>query len=222
MADNIVISSGQTTATDDVGGVHVPRVKVQVGADGAAVDVRPPADSMPTDALVASGGLVYDRASAAWKLASSASRDGETVANVAASAPLLFNGATADRQRGNTEGTLLALASRTATTVSPTITNYNATGAIFYCRVTAPGTGNLLMQVYGYDAAGGVYFALASSATFSTSKAYALFPGAGAVATGSTDMIGGSDAPLPRTFYVQVVKSDGSAWTFGLGYSLIV
>lgn len=41
MADNVAITAGSGTsiATDDVGGVHYQRVKIGVGADGAATDV---------------------------------------------------------------------------------------------------------------------------------------------------------------------------------------
>lgn len=40
MADNITApASGSVLATDDIGGVHYPRTKISVGADGAASDV---------------------------------------------------------------------------------------------------------------------------------------------------------------------------------------
>lgn len=40
MADNVAFTpgTGATGATDDIGGVHYPRVKISLGADGAAVD----------------------------------------------------------------------------------------------------------------------------------------------------------------------------------------
>ena len=40
MADNVAFTpgSGATGATDDIGGVHYPRVKLALGADGVAVD----------------------------------------------------------------------------------------------------------------------------------------------------------------------------------------
>lgn len=42
MADNVTLNSGSggaTLSTDDIAGVHVQRVKIQTGADGAATDV---------------------------------------------------------------------------------------------------------------------------------------------------------------------------------------
>jgi hypothetical protein len=43
MADNVAITagSGTTIATDDIGGVQYQRVKVALGADGAAADLAP-------------------------------------------------------------------------------------------------------------------------------------------------------------------------------------
>ena len=41
MADNVQVTqgSGTTMATDEIGGVHYPRVKLSIGGDGAASDV---------------------------------------------------------------------------------------------------------------------------------------------------------------------------------------
>ncbi len=41
MADNIAATqgTGTTLATDDIGGVHYPRIKLSIGADGTAGDV---------------------------------------------------------------------------------------------------------------------------------------------------------------------------------------
>lgn len=43
MADNLNVTegSGKVVATDDVGSVHYPRIKISVGADGVAGDATP-------------------------------------------------------------------------------------------------------------------------------------------------------------------------------------
>src|SRR4051812_21405518 len=103
MADNSLRTpgAGETIASDDIAGVKYQRVKLTVGPDGTAVDVLIPADAM----TAANAGIV-------------------------AAAPELFNETTFDRQRGNTEVTLLASAARTTSTGTPTQTNWNARGAI--------------------------------------------------------------------------------------------
>ena len=58
MADNVTapVSTG-VFATDDIGGVHYPRTKLSVGADGAASDVST-ANPMPTTPMLTTGGNV--------------------------------------------------------------------------------------------------------------------------------------------------------------------
>lgn len=48
MADNVAITAGSGTsiATDDIGGVHYPRTKISIGADGSATDLSS-ANPMP-------------------------------------------------------------------------------------------------------------------------------------------------------------------------------
>jgi len=50
MADNVAFTpgSGATGATDDIGGVHYPRVKIALGADGSAVDAVAGAGAVST------------------------------------------------------------------------------------------------------------------------------------------------------------------------------
>tara|TARA_R110000772_G_scaffold25515_10_gene66506 strand:+ start:258 stop:968 length:711 start_codon:yes stop_codon:yes gene_type:complete len=50
MADNVDFTpgTGATGATDDIGGVHYPRVKISLGADGAAVDAVAGAGAVST------------------------------------------------------------------------------------------------------------------------------------------------------------------------------
>lgn len=60
MADNVTLNSGSggsTVATDDIGGVHHQRVKIQHGADGSATDVS---SASPLPINDASGSLTVD------------------------------------------------------------------------------------------------------------------------------------------------------------------
>lgn len=78
MADNFTAnpgSGGVTLAADDIGGVMVPRVKLQHGADGSAVDASPASPlpvALPTAAR--SAGLL--RATASGTVASGAKSAG--------------------------------------------------------------------------------------------------------------------------------------------------
>jgi hypothetical protein len=62
--------------------------------------------------------------------------DGATGIGVLADMPLLYNGTNFDRPRNNTEGTVLASASRAATPTISNITNYNARGIRLFLNIT--------------------------------------------------------------------------------------
>lgn len=194
MADNSLRTpgSGETIATDDVGGVKYPRSKLVIGADGTAVDVQPP------DA------------------------DGKAAASVLAVGGMMFNGATLDRERGNIQGTLLASAARTASTTSPAQTNYNARGVILMLNVTAAGTSYVQIAVVATDPVSSSGIAIATAAQFTTTgqKMLVCYPGVtDADFEGVTD---GRSVAIPRTWDGRVIKGDASSWTFSLGYSLLV
>lgn len=130
----------------------------------------------------------------------------------------LFNGTTWDRQRGNTELTLLASAARTATTASADQTNYNARGLHVAINVSAIGTSNLTVTVQGKDPISGTYYTLLAGANITTTgiNILKIYPGITAVANGSAADI------LPRTFRVNCVKGDGSSWTYSVSASLVI
>src|SRR5487761_1056201 len=121
---------------------------------------------------------------------------------------------------GNTEGTLLAGAARTATTHSPNQTNYNARGVTLFLNVTSapgsPGSGSgLYAQLWLVDPVSG----LASVATsFGASKqtttglyVYQYYP------AGVTAGVGNSNGVLTRTWYVAVVHGNSDSYTYTLG-----
>jgi hypothetical protein len=148
--------------------------------------------------------------------------DGVATANLLGAAPVLYNGTTGDWQRGNTEGTLLASAARTATTVAANQTNYNHRGVQVCISITVAGTGNLTLQVVGQIGGNGTWTRiLASYGPITTTGIYLaeLYPGVGAASDEVADRTSGA---VPRTWYSQIAHSDGSSWTYSLGYSLIV
>lgn len=115
MADNITTTpgTGATIAADDVGGILHQRIKLGLGADGAAADLQgPDADGLAASRNLPAGGMRW-------------------------------NGASWDRERGNLEGTLLASAARTVSTASALQTNYNHRGVILELTVTSAGTGTV-------------------------------------------------------------------------------
>lgn len=65
MADNSLRTPGvgESIASDDIAGVKHQRVKIGVGADGAAVDVQPPdADAKASSSIVSAGPMLYNSA----------------------------------------------------------------------------------------------------------------------------------------------------------------
>ena len=191
MSDGVSVTagSGTTVATDDIGGVHYQRNKLVIGADGTAVDVQPP------DA------------------------DGKGATSIVSVEGMLYNGSTFDRQRGNTEGTLLASAARTATTGSATQTNHNAKGVICTINVTVAGTGNLTLTVFAIDPVAGPWSQLVASGAISTATYQTIVAYPGAVTSGG---VTAASLPLPRTWFARVAHTDASSWTYSVSFSTIV
>lgn len=132
--------------------------------------------------------------------------------------PMLFNGTTWDRQRGNNNLTLLASAARTATTTSADQVNYNARGAHFYINVTAAGTSTLTVSIQVKDPISGNYITVLTSAalTGTGTTALKIYPGITGVSNSSA-----SDT-LARDFRVNCVKGDASSWTYSVSASLVI
>ena len=145
-----------------------------------------------------------------------------TVPSIAAKAQL-YNEATGqwERAQGNSQDTvLLATAARTGGAVTPVQTNRNARGAVLMFRA-ALGTGSGTAAVYLREESASPIGGWEGM----TPQTYVLivYPGA---STAAGQIIGGGkmplSVPLPRRWYAEVVKSDGSSWTYGLTYYLIV
>lgn len=134
-----------------------------------------------------------------------------------------YNEATYDRWRNNTEGTLLASAARTETTVSSTQTNYNSRGVMLFFNVSvASGTGGLTLRLTGVDPVTGTHYSMLVSTAFITTggRSYIIYPGVSTAAV--NDVTGTSSFMVPRQWGVRVVHSDASSYTYSIGYSLIL
>lgn len=132
---------------------------------------------------------------------------------------LLFNETTYDRPRNNTKGTLLASQARTATTISPTITNYNATGIMIVLNVTTIGTGNLNILFQELNPATNGNYTLAVSANITTTGEFivAIRPGISSTGGGGV-VINAVSMQVPKTLDVAVQHTDASSWTYSLSY----
>lgn len=172
-------------------------------------------------------GVTLVRSSDGNEYANSLPGDGDSASLqslMAAARNQTYNGSTWDRQRGNVEGTLLASAARTATTTSPTQTNYNARGVLVGISVTVVGTGNLTPSIRATDPVSADAYVLLSGGPITTTGrwGFLVYPGAPTVAFGASGTVQSVGLALPRTWYVQVTHSDGSGWTYSLSFAYVV
>ena len=131
----------------------------------------------------------------------------------------LYNSSTWDRQRNNTDLTILASAARTATASSADITNYNGRGAHIVINVTAvTSTPSVVFTVEGKDALSSAYYTILTSAaiTGTGTTALTVYPGATAAANVAVSQI------LPRTWRVTATHGDADSITFSVGASVVL
>ena len=165
---------------------------------------------------------VYDPVSGLFYLERAATQDGVAVQNVVLESPALFNGATADRQRGNVDtGALVTLAAASAGGNSADVTNYNGRGLQLGVNITAlaGSAPTLTVTVQGKDAASGQYYTLLQSAALAAVgfTLLTVYPGAPAAANVSSPQV------LPRTFRVlYAIGGTTPGVTATVGASVIV
>ena len=114
-------------------------------------------------------------------------------------------------------GVGLPSASRTATTTSADITNFNGTGILIYFDVTGVATSDIKCRIEGKDPASGKYYTILESASVTTvsTNVYRVNPDLTAAAnTIAKDMI-------PRTFRFLMTHANANATTYSVGYSLV-
>lgn len=114
--------------------------------------------------------------------------------------------------------TLLASASRNATTNSPAQLNYNNRGVLLFLNVTvASGTGGLQMQPQAQDPVSGTWVDTAGSTTAVTATGettYWIYPVT--FAGTSSSITTKAQAPLPANWRVVVIAGDSSSYTYSL------
>jgi hypothetical protein len=150
-----------------------------------------------------------------------ASLDAQSVLNILAASPGLYNGATIDRMRNNTDVTLLASAARAATQTSADQVNYNGRGIKMWVDITSAGTATLTPAILGKDPASGKYISIITSAALSSNNTYTytIYPGAAGPGTSPTFF---ANDILPRTFQIVTTYGGSGNITYSVGYSLIL
>lgn len=226
MADNSsrldALGATESVAADEIGGVKYQRVKVALGADGTAADWREPQDGL-TSGFGGNGVMLFNSVTSTWYPAHGTHADGVSGAYAQLSGQALYNGASIDRQRGNTEATLLASASRTATVTSATVTNHNARGVLLCLNISvAPGAQTLTPAVQWVEPTSAATPTLATFPTVSSvgTVAYLLYPGA--AETVAVTNLETQALPLPRSWRLVVTHSAAGAWTYSVGYALVL
>lgn len=146
--------------------------------------------------------------------------------------PMLYNGTTWDRQRGNDVGqTLLASAARTSATYGSTQTNYNARGVILTMTITAaPNTAETLGLFYvpvdPLVAGTSNWPCMLTSPAGSTIQAGAtlrlfVYPGASTTPDNST-LNKAYAHPVPRSWTGGGNPSSSGSWTYAIGFQYVV
>ena len=127
---------------------------------------------------------------------------------------MLYNGTNWDRKRGNTEGTLLASAARTASVNSADVTIHNACKlAVFLNATVVSGTSPTLdVVVKAKDIVSGKYFTIGTFTQVTAIGSQALFIGSGADTKFAT-----------RTIRAEcTIGGTTPSFTFSVGYAATV
>jgi hypothetical protein len=244
-ATNIATGIAATTATAsgiyraDVRGLSFVRARISAIGGGGVVSVKATAVDMPgpvgTSAVAGSGAetsgaiattgvdrvMLYTFTSTGQVLpvlAPTSLGDANSLAYGTLGGSWLYNGATWDRQRNNTDVTLLASAARTGTPAKVDQTNYNARGIQVVIDVTAvTATPAITVTIQGKDAASGKYYTILASTAIATVTTTVLrvYPGGVVAANASANDV------IPRTFAIDCVHGDADSATYTVGYSLI-
>ena len=140
--------------------------------------------------------------------------------------PFLFNETTWDRGRNNTEITVLASGTRSASASSADLTNYNARGVMFMVDITARTVGatpRITVGLQWKDLESGSYDILFQQTAFDPTvgaRDYVVYPG---MIDTDTRMVFETGLPLPRVWRVQVLfVADVTNLTYSVGASYIL
>ena len=129
--------------------------------------------------------------------------------------PMLFNGATLDRQRNNEEIVLLASAVRSASLWSPFQTNYNHQGVVIFFDITAvPGGDTVSLETRIRHDNLSSDTGMAASPAYSTTGCRVFYYGPGVVnAVGSHS----GNYRLPRQWRIYIAHSGAGEFTYSAG-----
>jgi hypothetical protein len=131
----------------------------------------------------------------------------------------LFDGTNWDRERGDTEETILASAARTTAINSADFINYNAKGAHIIIDVSALIAGaELTPTIQGKDPVSGNYYDLLVGLpiTATGTNIIKIYPGIAAVVNAAASDI------LPRTWRVSLAVANANSVTYSVGAQLVV
>lgn len=143
--------------------------------------------------------------------------DGANGNNMPACFPFKYNGSTYDRDRNNTDVTLLASGARTTTQTSADIVTYNTGAITVILDVTnVAASPSVTISIDGKDPASGKYFNLLAGAAVTTAvtNVYVVDPAVPAVANVS------AQKRLPRTIRIVVTANNSNSGTYSVGYTL--
>ena len=120
-----------------------------------------------------------------------------------------------------TWSTVIAIANYTASQTSPTLQNKTHRGLLINVQINSVGTGNINVAVFAVDpfAAGEQLWSTTAAITTAGFKFFMLYPGA--TKPTNTGLIEVVSLPIGDAFVVQVAKSDGSTWNFGVAVQLL-
>lgn len=213
MADNVTVrllgGSAAAIATDEVGGAHVQRVKLQHGADGAAADASS-ASPLP---VVQSGGSL-----------SPGDSDSNDARGVVVARGQVWDGVASTWGRNAWSGIALTTAERSSTTSSPLITAPQGSYSCLVVGLRASGTFDagveLTLTIRGtYVPIATGYTDLAASGPMTIPTLHWLFWGTPLGATGysSPNFAVGSRVTVPPVSFIAQVTHGGSAGTARYG-----
>jgi len=144
---------------------------------------------------------------------------GTTEGELTASVPYLFDGTDAQRQRNNTQETVLASAARTASINSADFTNHNAKGVHIIINVSAiAATPSIVVTIQGKDPVSGNYYDLlvGTAITATGINVIKVYPGIGQIANGAASDL------LPRIWRVSIANADADSITYSVGANLVL
>lgn len=131
--------------------------------------------------------------------------------------PYGYNGATMDAVRNNIEVIGLASAARTATTATADQVNYNGKLVVVMINVSVMASGGLTPAIQGKAATPGTYFQLHANFTkITTTGLYVYVVGLSALTAAAGGITAVAQAPVPRTWRVNMVADDATSITYSV------